>query len=140
MAVHRNPYGFRIEYPDAWSLQEERSEDRHVVTVGPDGTTFWSATVLFDRPSPRDVLHAVASAFQEEFPEIDLQQSKSKLGGLDAESTSFEFVCWDLTNSAMAQAARTADYTLLVLYQFTDSEQEDVEDLLRAVSQSLSFA
>lgn len=139
MATHRSRHGFRIDYPDAWSLQEEQDNDRHVVTVSPDGTTFWSATVLFDRPAPGDVLNAVARAFEEEFPEVDVHTKTARLAGFEAETRTFEFVCWDLTNSAIAQAVRAGNITLLVLYQFTDSDQNDVEDLLRGVSESLTF-
>ncbi len=137
--MYRSRHGFRIDYPDAWSLQEEQSDDRHVVTVSPDGTTFWSATVLFDHLAPGEVLDAVTLAFEEEFPEVDVHSKSARLAGIDAETRTFEFVCWDLTNSAIAQSVRAGNVTLLVLYQFTDSEQDDVEDLLRGVSESLTF-
>ncbi len=139
MATHLCDHGFRIKYPDGWQLVEERGEDRHVVTVGPDETTFWSATLLFDRPDPREVLDAVVLAFEEEFREVDVHNTSGKLAGLKAESRAMEFVCWDLTNSAAVHAARTKRYTLLVLTQFTDNEQREVEAVLQAITKSLEL-
>jgi len=139
MAVHLSDHGFRFDYPDGWQLVEEHDDDRHVVNVSPDETTFWSVTLLFDRPEPGDALDAVELAFQEEFGEVDVQSGVGKLAGLKAESRTVEFICWDLTNSAAAHAARTKRYTLLVLSQFTDSEQKDVEMALRRITRSLAL-
>jgi hypothetical protein len=139
MAVHLSNHGFRFEYPDGWQLVEEPGEDRHVVTVGPDETTFWSATLLFDRPDPQEVLDSVVLAFEEEFREIDVHTASAKLAGLKAESRVMEFVCRDLTNSAVVHAARNQRFTLFVLSQFTDSEQSDVERVLQAITRSLKL-
>lgn len=138
MAVHLSDHAFRFEYPDDWQLVEQPDDDRHVVTVSPDDpTTIWSATLLFDRPSPSAVLDAVRLAFEEEFQEVDVHHSTGNLAGQKAESLAMEFVCWDLTNTALALATTASRYTLLVLAQFTDSEQAGVEKTLSRITRSL---
>ncbi len=140
MATHLSDHGFRFEYPDGWQLVEEQDDDRHVVNVSPDETTFWSVTVLFDRPDASDALDAVELAFREEFGEVDAQSGVGKLAGLKAESRTVEFICWDLTNTAAALAARTRRFTLLVLSQFTDIEQNDVEATLQRITRSFALS
>jgi hypothetical protein len=137
MAVHQDENGFRIEYPDGWQLVEEADEERHVVTVSRDETTFCTVTLLFDRPDPLEVLDAVQQALEDEFQDVDAQDQTGQLGGLKSTVRTMEFVCWDLTNSAIAHAARGKRFTLLVLAQFTDSEQAEVESVLQGIAKSL---
>lgn len=140
MAIHVSEHGFEFAYPDAWDVVEEADAVRIVVTVSPDDTTFWSITLLRDRTTPSAALDAVVAALEEEFGDVEVHSSNGKLAGLKAETRTIEFVCWDLTNTAIASATRHRDGTLLVLSQFTDSEQAEVEQELRRITQSLSLA
>lgn len=132
-------HGIRFEYPDDWILHEQSSPEEVTLTVQSPDTSFWSLTLIFDRPDPRRVIDSVLDTFREEYSEIDVYPSDVRLNDLPTEACELDFVCHDLIGSAFLRAVATPDFTLLVLYQGADLELDDVQPLLEKVSRSLTW-
>jgi hypothetical protein len=131
--------GLHFRYPEEWGLSEDRSEQELSVTVRPDGdsTAFWSATLLFDRPSAEDALQAVVEAFEEEYEEIDVYPADAKVARRDTLGRDIDFVCLELTNSAFVRVFGAARFTVVVLYQATDGELDSLHSDFRQITSSL---
>jgi hypothetical protein len=132
-------HGIRFEYPDDWILHEQSSPDELTLTIHSPDTSFWSLTLLFDRPEPRRVIDSVLDTFREEYAEIDVYPSDDRLSNQPTESYDLDFVCHELIGSAFLRALAAPEFTLLVLYQGADLELDETQPLLEKVSKSLSW-
>ena len=132
-------HGIRFEYPDDWILHEQSSTDEITLTVHSPDTSFWSLTLIFDRPDPRRVIESVLDTFREEYSEIDVYRSEVRLNDQLTESCELDFVCHELIGSAFLRAVAAPDFTLLVLYQGADLELDETQPLLEKLSRSLSW-
>ncbi len=132
-------HGIRFEYPDDWILHEQSAAEEITLTVHSPDTSFWSLTLIFDRPDPRRVIDAILETFREEYTEIDVYPSDVRLGDQPTESCELDFVCHDLIGSAFLRAAVAPEFTLLVLYQGADLELDDTQPLLEKINNSLTW-
>ena len=132
-------HGIRFEYPEDWILHEQSSPEEITLTVQSPNSSFWSLTLIMDRPEPRRVLDAILDTFREEYSEIDVYPSEVRLGDQPTESCELDFVCHELIGSAFLRAVAAPDFTLVVLYQGADLELDDTQKLLEEISQSLSW-
>lgn len=132
-------HGIRFEYPDDWILHEQSSPEELTLTVHSPDTSFWSLTLLFDRPDPQRVIDSVLDTFREEYSEIDIYPGDARLNDQPAIACELDFVCHDLIGSAFLRALVTPDFTVLVLYQGADLELDDIQPLLEKVSRSLTW-
>lgn len=132
-------HGIRFEYPDDWILHEQSSPEEITLTVQSPESSFWSVTLILDRPDPRRVIETILETFREEYSEIDVYPSDVRLGDQPTESCELDFVCHDLIGSAFLRAAVAPDFTLLVLYQGADLELDDTQPLLEKINNSLTW-
>lgn len=132
-------HGIRFEYPDDWILHEQSSPEEITLTVQSPDSSFWSVTLILDRPDPRRVIETILETFREEYSEIDVYPSDVRLGDQPTESCELDFVCHDLIGSAFLRAAVAPDFTLLVLYQGADLELDDTQPLLEKINNSLTW-
>lgn len=132
-------HGIRFEYPEDWILHEQSAADELTLTVHSPETSFWSLTLLFERPEPRRVIESVLDTFREEYSEVDVYPSDVRLNDQPTESCELDFVCHDLIGSAFLRAVAGPDCTLLVLYQAADLELDDTQPLLEKLTRSLSW-
>ncbi len=132
-------HGIRFEYPDDWILHEQSSPDEITLTVNSPDTSFWSLTLLFDRPDPQRVIDSALDAFREEYTEIDVYPSEVSLNDQPTIACELDFVCHDLIGSAFLRAVATPDFTVLVLYQGADLELDTLQTLLEKITGSLKW-
>jgi len=133
-------HGIRFRYPGFWEINVEETPDEFSVTVESENTTFWSLTLIFDRPNPLEIIEASLDIFREEYDEIDVYEKEVELCDLPAVSRDIEFVCLELVNSAFLRAFQTNRFTALVLFQGTDRELVESKEILEAISESLQLA
>ena len=129
--------GLLFRYPAAWSLTEERGEGCVTITVAPDETAFWSATVLEDRPEVEELLQAAVDTFIELYDEVDVFDLSTELAHHPGLGRDIEFVCFELLNRAELRAFRTAHCTVLVTCQGTDTELEFLQPAFDEITCSL---
>ncbi len=132
-------HGVRFEYPEDWILHEESSPGEVSITINSPETSFWSLTLLFERPDPYRVVETVLDALREEYSEIDVYSSEQQLGDSRTVARDIDFVCHELIGSAFLRATVTPGFTLLVLYQGADNELDETQSLLERVSKSLTW-
>ncbi len=130
-------HGIRFEYPDDWILHEQSSPEEITLTVQSPDSSFWSLTLIMDRPDPKRVLDAILDTFREEYSEIDAYPSDVRLADQPTESCELDFVCHELIGSAFLRAVAAPDFTLLVLYQGADLELDNTQPLMEKISNSL---
>jgi hypothetical protein len=130
-------HGIRFEYPEDWILHEQSSAEEITLTVQSPDSSFWSLTLMLDRPDPRRVLDTVLETFREEYSEIDIYPSEVRLGDQPTESCELDFVCHELIGSAFLRAVAAPDFTMLVLYQGADMELDDTQPLMEKINKSL---
>ena len=130
----------RFRFPAEWEVSEQRDGSQLSITVASPHTSFWTLTLLADRPDPDDIVAAVLDAFEEEYDELDVYPSTACVGDRDTVARDIDFVCLELLNVARVRAFRTAEFTVMVLYQGTDGEFGETEPLLEQITKSLDFA
>lgn len=129
--------GISFRYPEAWQAQLEQRDDEWSVNVQSAGTLFWTLTVWPERPTTEEVLAAAITAFDEEYPEADLDQFTGRLGDQPVPGYDLDFVCLDLIASVRLLACRTSRQTVLVMTQGLDHEWEELDLIIAAINRSL---
>lgn len=132
-------HGIRFEYPEDWILHEQSTPEEVSITINSPETSFWSLTLLLDRPDPYRVIETVIDTLREEYSDVDIYSSEDRLGDLRTVARDVDFVCHELIGSAFVRAAVIPGFTLLVLYQGADFELEETQSILERVSKSLSW-
>ncbi|MCX7422830.1 MAG: hypothetical protein NT013_25280 [Planctomycetia bacterium] len=132
-------HGLHFEYPEDWILHEQSAADEITVTVNSPETSFWSLTLIFDRPDPYRVVETVIDALREDYSDVDVYTNEDRLGELSAVARDADFVCHELIGSAFIRAAVIPGGTLLVFYQGADIELEETQSLMERISKSLTW-
>jgi len=129
--------GIRFNYPDDWILTEQWQDDDLTVTVSDGETAQWSITLLTGLPDPAEVLSEAVRAFEEEYTDLDLAESRVVLADYEAVAADVDFECFELLNSAFVRAFQTSQFTALVLYQATDHELKALQPQFDSINASL---
>ena len=132
-------HGIHFEYPEDWILHEQSTPEEITITINSPETSFWSLTLLLERPDPYRVIETVIDTLREEYSDVDIYSSEDRLGDLQTVARDVDFVCHELIGSAFIRAAVIPGGTLLVLYQGADFELEETQPLLERVSKSLTW-
>jgi hypothetical protein len=131
-------HGVKFRYPRDWELSEQQEGEQISITVSSPLTAFWTLTLFLDRPDPGDIVAAALDAFHEEYAELDDYPSKTRLCKRPTVARDIDFVCLELLNSASIRAFRARDFTVLVLFQFTEGERDETGPILERITRSLS--
>jgi hypothetical protein len=131
--------GVRFDYPEDWTLEEDKSEGGHSVTLQSPQTAF-----LFLSFHPRttrieDVLEATLIALREDYPDLESEEVNEKIAGVRARGLDIEFFSMDLTNTCRVRSFQTDDNTVLLMCQSTDSELEYAGPVFDAMRQSFEL-
>ncbi|MEZ6064183.1 MAG: hypothetical protein R3B90_00405 [Planctomycetaceae bacterium] len=140
LAVYRGP-GFQLQHPDDWLVEETDNGSEATVTLRPedDSTALWSLSILRECPEPRDTLAAVIDAFAEEYDDIETDDQTQQIAGRDAIGTDIEFVCLELTNTAVLRIFQSPAFTAMLWVQATDHEWDDLHTELDAITASIQL-
>ncbi len=130
-------HGIQLEYPEDWLPHEQSSPDEFTLSINSPATSFWSVTLLFDRPSPDEVVESVLEALREEYTEIDVYDSDERLRDSPTVACDVDFVCHELIGSAFLRAVIAPQFTLLVVSQGADFELEETQKQLDQITKSL---
>ena len=131
-------HGVRFRYPNEWAVSEQQDEDQISITVSSPQTAFWTVTLFPGCPEPEDIVAAALDAFHEEYEELDDYPSRVRVCRRRTVARDVDFVCLELLNSAGIRAFRAGRFTVLVLFQLTESEREETAPILDRITRSLS--
>lgn len=130
-------HGVRFEYPGCWEVEEQTVDDGVTLSIATGDTSFWSLTLLRDRPQVSNVLDTALQAFEDEYDQVEATPVSADIHGRTASGFDLEFVALELINSAAVRAFRTGRFTAFVLYQGFDREFEDLRAHLEAITASV---
>jgi hypothetical protein len=131
-------HGVRFRYPREWEVNEQKEGDQISITVSSPQTAFWTVTLFPGCPEPADIVAAALDAFHEEYDELDDYPSQVRVCKRRTVSRDIDFVCLELLNSAGIRAFRAARFTVLVLFQLTESERRETAPILDRITKSLA--
>jgi hypothetical protein len=142
MAANQKTYrgnGVQFRYPADWEVSEQREEEQLSITVASAQTTFWTLTLFPGRPDPADIVEAVLDAFREEYDQLDDYPATAHVCRRPTVARDIDFVCLELINTARVRAFRTAEMTVMLLYQGTDAEFERTGAVCEQMTKSLTL-
>jgi hypothetical protein len=131
-------HGVRFRYPRGWEVSEQQEGDQISITVSSPQTAFWTVTLFPGCPEPEDIVAAALEAFHEEYDELDDYASQVRVCKRQTVARDIDFVCLELLNSAGIRAFRAGRFTVLVLFQLTESEREETAPILDRITRSLA--
>jgi len=130
-------HGIYFEYPDDWTLTEESGDTETTLTVEGPGTTFWSVTIVSGRPDSERLMESALVPFREMYPEHDVYESREKICLLPTVARDLDFVCLELISRACLRTCEASDFSLLVLYQTSELDDDAIKTALHEITDSL---
>lgn len=137
--MHYHSQGLCFEYPPTWALTEESSELQRSITLQTAGASFWTITVFENRPDPEQILDSVLQAFQDDYENVDVYPVQASLNNEPVTAVDLDFIYLDMVNSVCLRAFQTETSSVLVMYQGTDQELEQLREKFETVTGSLKF-
>ncbi len=128
--------GVRFQYTDNWDLEREDNEDGWTVSVQSPGTAFLMVCFRADTPDSAEVADAALEALREDYPELEAEDCVDAVAGQPALGHVVRFFSLDLTNTCWTRSFYSSQGTVLVLWQASDLELEEIEPVLRAICAS----
>ncbi len=137
-AEYRGP-GIRFDYPENWSLEDEREPGGRGggVTVVSPGGAFWSVACHARETGPLQLADAAVSAMQEEYEGLEIEEARETVAGHELIGYDLGFFFLDMTNTAKIRTLRTRYGTYAFFYQGEDREFERLEMVFQAMTTSL---
>jgi hypothetical protein len=129
--------GLSFEYPENWTLEEQRTETGQSWTLQSPGTAFALISVDRSRPAVQDVLDTTLAALRDDYPELECEPAVERIAHRQARGHDIQFFSLDLSNSCWVRVVRTAERTILIMCQVNDLELEEAEPVLRAIRASI---
>ena len=130
-------HGVVFLYPDIWQLEEETEGEDVIITVSTTGTCFWTLRILSASPPPPQVVESCVTAYQEEYEDAEFENVSCQLAEMPAYARDVNFFCMELMNMAALRSVRTSDFTLLVWWQGTSDDLEELRPVLEQMTESV---
>ena len=135
--VPYNDHGVMFLYPDVWQIDEEMDGEDVIITVSSTGTCFWTLRILPASPAPPQAVESCVAAYQEEYDDAEVENVNAALAEMPACSRDVTFFCMELLNTAALRCVRTSDFTLLVWWQATSDELDELRPVLDQITESV---
>lgn len=132
-------YGIRFDYLPNWQLSADVGEERTDITVFGPGTALWIVSVVHDRPSSDDLVTETVGTFRDEYPSCDLYDSNDTICMLPTVAKDLDFIHHDLISRVCIRACEGDVDSLLLIYQVSDVESEELLPILKHMADSLMF-
>jgi hypothetical protein len=129
----------RVEYPENWTVETEDTEDGWSASIISPDTAFLMLSHYSDAYSPADLADMALEAMRETYPELEAEPVLETLAGFPVLGQDVEFFTLDLTNTCRIRALVAPEGCLLLMSQCTDQELETNGEVMRAISESLTF-
>ncbi len=138
-----NHLGVRFQYPDNWRLDNSEGEaeselgDTHTVSVSSPGGAFWTLVQYPPSLDPAESVNTSLNAMRDVYPDLDAEIVDEEIVGHRLRGYDLNFICLDLTNTALIRGFRTATASFLIFCQADDRELELVSRVFKAITTSL---
>ncbi len=130
--------GFRFQYPDNWTLDEEtQGAGQGAVTVYSPSGAFWSVARYPRSADPGDLAQAAVDAMRQEYDSLEAHEARETIADHETVGYDLFFYCLDMTNTAQVRATQIGNSTYVVFQQAEDRDFERIGLVFRAISTSL---
>jgi hypothetical protein len=137
MPAEFNKLGISFQYPDNWILDEEDAlAGERAVTVYSPGGAFWSVSVHPRSANPDELAKAAAAAIEEEYEEVEAEETREALAGCESVGFDFNFFYLDFTNTATVRCLRGDEGSYVIFCQAEDREYEQLQRVFQAITVS----
>jgi hypothetical protein len=137
MAAHFLEDGIAFQYPENWVLEREDNESGWTVSVQSPNTAFLIVTFDAEAAEAAGMADSALESLRAEYPGLESEPKVESIAGQPAVGFDVSFFSFDLTNTAGIRAFRGDAGSVLILWQFTDLEQETSEPVLKAICASI---
>ena len=129
--------GLSFQYPKNWQLQRDETNNGWTVSLQSPATAFVIISFDSDMPDPQDMADTALAALREEYPTLEADACVEDVAGQPACGNDIRFFSFDLTNTCWTRSFYCGQGTVLVMWQATDLDLEQVEPALKAICNSL---
>lgn len=129
--------GIQFAYPANWELTRDDSESGWTVTVQSPGTAFFLITFDGDMPEADAMTDTALEAMKGEYEGLEFEPATDTIAGQPARGHDMRFFSFDLTNTCCTRSFYTDTGTVLLFWQSTDQELDEVESIMHAVRKSI---
>jgi len=138
MPVVFDKLGICFTYPDNWKLDEtEAVKGAAAVTVFSPGGSFWSISLHAAETEPEELVATAVKALRETYVDLDVDTVTEQIGQHELAGADVNFICLDLTNTALVRSFAGKRFNGLILAQADDREFVQIEPVFRAMTFSL---
>ncbi len=128
-----------FDYPEGWELTREDGPEEYAISVEGPGTAMWIVNVNFSRPTADQLVDIAIQSLRSEYPTCDVYDADERICLLPTTSKDVDFFKYELVSRACLRACETENATILVIYQVSDNDAVELEEHLKAMTDSLMF-
>jgi hypothetical protein len=129
--------GIRFHYPDNWVAQRDDIDDGWIVEVQSQDTGFLLLCLRTDRPTCAELLEQSLEDLRADYPELEADTAVDRIANHDATGYDVRFFSLDFTNHCVMRSFICRAGTIMVLWQVTDTDEEKLEPVMKAIVKSL---
>jgi hypothetical protein len=130
--------GIHFQYPENWTLEtDDTSPEKPSVTVYSPGGAFWTVMMHPKDANTVKLAEAAMQAIRDEYDEVDIEDAREEVCGIEFIGYDINFYCLDLTNTAWIRAGRSEFGTYLIVCQAEDRDFAKISPVFQAMTTSL---
>jgi hypothetical protein len=129
--------GIQFQYPDNWTLDEEKGPGNRSVTVYSPGGGFWSVAMHRRGDDRERLAQAVLQAMREEYEDLESEPVREVIAGQELLGYDINFCYLDLTSTATVRCVERGDATLVIFCEAEDRDFERLGAVFAAMTYSL---
>ena len=134
--------GVSFQYPTNWALElhEEDDDSGWAALVQSPETAFVAITYAAGRADPAALLAEAGAALLADYPELESEPARGRVGPLDAAGFNYHFLTLDVAVTAWSRAALVGGGSLMAFAQVAEHDRAKNEVVLHAVIASVQAA
>lgn len=138
MPAYFDQPGLQFAYPENWRIEpaEETGPLRSVTVLAP-GTAYWTVSKYPPESSPANLVEAAVAALREEYPEVEVEETRGLYAGREMDGCDMRFHYLDLTNTASVRWFREGGSVYVLVWQAEDREYDSLWPVFEAMTVSL---
>jgi hypothetical protein len=137
MTRHFFKDGLAFDYPDDWSLEEERDDCGWTATVQSPGSAFLVVRLDKLMNSVEDTLKTALEALKADYPDLEAEPAIESFAGEMAKGHDVDFFSLDMPVHCWTRAFYGLAGTMLVMGQCSDADAEEYDGPLRGIGRTM---
>ncbi len=128
----------RFQYPENWTLEaDDVSSGKQAVSVYSPGGAFWTVVTHQVDTNAAEIAETALQAMRDEYDELDSEETREEILGVEIIGYDLNFYCLDLTNTAWIRVGCSSKAMYLIICQADDREFAKMAPVFQAMITSL---